>query len=97
MREIREAYNAVFEKLFDAGVFERKAGTLELAIRNTPLRDEKKHAIGAVFTNWGLLRLNIVTSPEELSKARDTLNEINAATEHLRTFLVTNFRFEDVL
>jgi|HubBroStandDraft_2_1064218.scaffolds.fasta_scaffold365956_2 hypothetical protein len=29
LREIREAYNLVFEKMFDAGVFERKLGTLD--------------------------------------------------------------------
>jgi hypothetical protein len=29
LKEVREAYNAVFEKLFDAGVFERKLGTLD--------------------------------------------------------------------
>ena len=29
LREIREAHNAVFEKLFDAGVFDRKLGTLD--------------------------------------------------------------------
>ena len=55
LREIREAYNAVFEKLFDAGVFERKIGTLDMTVRNTPLNEEKKRAITAVFTNWGLL------------------------------------------
>jgi hypothetical protein len=36
LREIHEAYNAVFEKLFNAGVFERNLGTLDAAIRNTP-------------------------------------------------------------
>lgn len=55
LREVREAYNAAFEKLFDAGVFERKLGTIDATIRNTPLTDEKKQAIEAVFTNWGLL------------------------------------------
>lgn len=55
LREIREAYNAMFEKLFDAGVFERKLGTLDATIRSTPLSDEKKQAIEAVFANWGLL------------------------------------------
>ena len=55
LREIREAYNAVFEKLFDAGVFERKLGTLDATIRNTPLPEERKQAIRAVFENWGLL------------------------------------------
>jgi hypothetical protein len=55
LREIREAYNLMFEKLFDAGVFERKLGTLDMAIRNTPLPDEKKQAIRATFENWGLL------------------------------------------
>jgi hypothetical protein len=55
LREVREAYNAVFEKLFDAGVFERKLGTLDATIRNTPLPDDRKQAIRSVFTNWGLL------------------------------------------
>lgn len=55
MREIRAAHNDIFTKLFDAGVFERKLGTLDTTIRNTPLPDEKKQAIAAVFTNWGLL------------------------------------------
>jgi hypothetical protein len=54
LREIREAHNAVFEKLFDAGVFDRKRGSLELTIRNTP-QEEKKKAIREVFENWGLL------------------------------------------
>jgi hypothetical protein len=55
MKEIREAHNLIFEKLFDAGVFERKLGTLDATIRNTPLPDERKQAIRAVFENWGLL------------------------------------------
>lgn len=55
MREIREAQVAVFEKMFDAGIFERKLGTLEGTIRNTPLPEERKQAIAAVFENWGLL------------------------------------------
>jgi len=55
LREVREAYNAVFEKLFDAGVFERKLGTLDAVIRNTPLPDDKKQAIRVGFANWGLL------------------------------------------
>ena len=55
LREIREAYNAVFEKLFDAGVFERKLGTLDAVIRNTPLPEDRKQAIRSVFTNWSLL------------------------------------------
>jgi hypothetical protein len=55
LREIRESHNAVLEKLFDAGVFDRKRGSLELTIRNTPLPEEKKKAIREVFENWGLL------------------------------------------
>jgi len=55
LREIREAHNDVFEKLFDAGVFDRKRGSLELTIRNTPLSEEKKKSIREVFENWGLL------------------------------------------
>lgn len=56
MREVREAYNTSFEKLFDAGVFERKLGTLDMAVRNTPLPEERKQAIRARFENWGLLQ-----------------------------------------
>jgi hypothetical protein len=56
LREIRAAHDDVFEKLFDAGVFERKLGTLDATIRNTPLPDEKKKAVAAVFTNWGLFK-----------------------------------------
>jgi hypothetical protein len=55
LREIREAYNLVFEKMFDAGVFERKLGTLDATIRNTPLSEDKKQSIEAVFANWGLI------------------------------------------
>ena len=55
LREIREAHSAVFEKLFDAGVFERKLGTLDATIRNTPLPEERKQAIRVAFENWGLL------------------------------------------
>jgi hypothetical protein len=55
LREIREAHKDMFEKLFDAGVFERKLGTLDTTIRNTPLPEERKQAIRAVFQNWGLI------------------------------------------
>jgi len=55
LREIREAYNAMFEKLFDAGVFERKLGTLDAVIRNTPLPEERKQAIRSTFESRGLL------------------------------------------
>lgn len=54
MREAREAQAAAFEKMFDAGVFERKLGTLDAAIRNTPLTPERKQAIRSGFENWGL-------------------------------------------
>jgi hypothetical protein len=66
LREIREAYNLVFEKMFDAGVFQRKLGELGLAIRNTPLPDDKKQAIAAVFENWGLL-----PAPKEDAKSAE--------------------------
>ena len=55
LREIREAHKDMFEKLFDAGVFERKLGTLDAVVRNTPLPEERKQAIRATFQNWGLI------------------------------------------
>lgn len=57
LREVREAYNAAFEKMFDAGVFERKLGTLDATVRNTPLPEDRKQALAAVFANWGLTAL----------------------------------------
>jgi hypothetical protein len=55
LKEVREAHNAVFEKLFDAGVFDRKLGTLNEVIRNTPLPSERKEAIRVGFASWGIL------------------------------------------
>jgi hypothetical protein len=55
LREIREAHNVVFDKLFDAGVFERKLGTLDATIRNAPLPEERKQVIHQTFEKWGLL------------------------------------------
>ncbi|KAA6457547.1 hypothetical protein DYQ86_22220 [Acidobacteria bacterium AB60] len=53
LREIREAHKDMFEKLFDAGAFERKLGTLDATIRNTPPPDDKKQAITARFRKLG--------------------------------------------
>ncbi len=47
LREIREAHKDMVEKLFDAGVFERKLGTLDATIRNTPLPEDRKQANAA--------------------------------------------------
>jgi hypothetical protein len=55
LREIREAHNDVFQKLFDAGVFEKKLGTLDLTIRNAPLPDDRKKLIRDTFEQWGLI------------------------------------------
>ena len=55
LREIREAHKDVFQMLFDAGVFERKLGTLDATIRNAPLAPERKQVIRDVFGNWGLI------------------------------------------
>jgi hypothetical protein len=55
LREIRAANNDVFTKLFDAGVFERKLGTIDATIRNSPLPEDKKQIIRTCSANWGLL------------------------------------------
>jgi hypothetical protein len=55
LREVREAHNDVFQKLFDAGIFEKKLGLIDLTVRNAPLSEEKKKQIREVFTQWGLL------------------------------------------
>jgi hypothetical protein len=56
LKEIREAHKDVFQFLFDAGVFNRKLGEIDLNLRNTPLPKEKKKAIRDVFSQWGLLQ-----------------------------------------
>jgi hypothetical protein len=73
LQQIREAQDAVFEKLFDAGVFERKLGTLDATIRNTPLPEERKQAIRSVFENWGLLQ-----APKEDAGTTHTSSETPA-------------------
>jgi hypothetical protein len=55
LREVREAHNDVFQKLFDAGIFEKRLGSIDLTVRNAPLPEEKKKAIREVFEQWGLL------------------------------------------
>jgi hypothetical protein len=69
LREIREAHKDMFEKLFDAGVFERKLGTLDATVRNTPLPEERKQAIRSVFTNWGLIEAPKEDAPAEPNPA----------------------------
>lgn len=54
MREAREALAVSFEKMFDAGVFERKLGTLDAIVRNVPLTQERMNAIQLVFESWKL-------------------------------------------
>ncbi len=55
LRKIEKAHVDMFNILFDAGIFERKLGTLEHEIRNAPLSDEQKEAIRVAFARWGLI------------------------------------------
>lgn len=55
MREIRKAHVELFNLLFDAGVFDRKLGSIEHTIRNAPLSEDKKVAIRSAFEKWGLI------------------------------------------
>lgn len=43
--QIRKTYEVAFDKLFDAGVFKRHLGELELKLRNAPLPDEAREEI----------------------------------------------------
>lgn len=56
MREIRKAHTDMFNLLFDAGIFNRKLGTLEHEIRNAKLSDEQKRNIRGAFEKWGLIK-----------------------------------------
>lgn len=55
MREIRKSHATMFQILFDAGIFERKLGTLEHEIRRAPLSEEQKKNISEAFQKWGLI------------------------------------------
>lgn len=54
LREIRSTHSEMFQILFDAGVFERKLGTLDTVIRNTPMPEERKLAVRSAFESWKL-------------------------------------------
>ncbi len=54
LKEIREAHRDVFDKLFDAGVFDRKLGTIDTNIlRARPLEPEVEAEILEAFQRWG--------------------------------------------
>ena len=55
LREIRKSHTDMFNLLFDSGIFNRKLGTLEYEIRNTPLTDEQKKQIRRAFEMWGFV------------------------------------------
>ena len=59
----------MFEKLFDAGVFERKLGTLDATIRNTPLPEDRKQGIRMTFQNWGLIEAPKEDEPSTITPA----------------------------
>ncbi len=54
LKEIREAHKDVFDKLFDAGVFNRKLGTFEADVRARPLMPEVETEILEAFQRWGV-------------------------------------------
>lgn len=56
IREIRKSHVDMFNILFDAGIFNRKLGTLEHEIRNAPLSEEQKRNIRGAFERWGLIQ-----------------------------------------
>lgn len=59
LKEIREAHRDVFDKLFDAGVFEKKNGTLDVNIlRSRPLAPEVEAEILEAFQRWGVFPKN---------------------------------------
>lgn len=61
LREIRNAHAAAFDKLFDAGVFERKLGTLDLQAMELERRrqfvpsPEQLETMRSAFRAWGML------------------------------------------
>lgn len=56
LRKIDKAHFDLFNLLFDAGVFDRKLGSVEHTIRNAPLSQERKAAIRSAFEKWGLIQ-----------------------------------------
>ena len=56
LRLIQNAHSLLFDKLFDAGVFERQLGAVEFRIRNRPLNEEQMGERLEVARRWGLLK-----------------------------------------
>jgi len=63
LREIRKSNTDMFNLLFDAGIFNRKLGTLEHEIRNAPLSEEQKKNIREAFSRWGLMEAKQIDEP----------------------------------
>ncbi len=75
LKEIRESHRDVFDKLFDAGVFDRKLGTLDTNIlRSRPLAPEVETEILEAFKRWGVL-------PDRHASDGDTAVEPSAAVQ----------------
>jgi hypothetical protein len=55
IKEIRESHTVIFNKLFDAGVFDRKLGSVDVNVkRSRPLSQDVEEEIFAAFQRWGI-------------------------------------------
>lgn len=57
LKEIREAHKDLFDKLFDAGVFDRKLGVLEHAPKAALTLEQKAQLIETMI-RWGIVQPN---------------------------------------
>lgn len=73
IREILKWDIAIFQAEMDAGVFERKLGTLEIERRSAPLPPELKAAIIGAMRQWGLpVPAGTLPAPKEHDEPKPT-------------------------
>lgn len=74
IREILKWDIAIFQAEMDAGVFERKLGTLEVERRSAPLPPELKAAIIGAMQHWGLkMPAEALPAPKEHDEPKPTI------------------------
>jgi hypothetical protein len=67
LREIRSAESELFDKLFDAGVFTRKLGEVDLnVLRNKPLDPNKIDEVLENMKNWGFDPTAPIANPQKV-------------------------------
>lgn len=78
---------AILQAEMDAGIFERKLGTLEVEKRSQPLNDEQKASILNALTRWGFIdgEAREVKPINQINTDGSSISTINQETSRLES------------